>query len=156
MPPHKFTNWAQTFSCVAAEYHEPSCLADVRALVRKANRNGSRVKVVGAGHSPSDLACTTGIMLSLDRMNQVLKVDKTKNQVTVQGGIRLKDLHRRLDAEGLAMSNLGSISEQSLAGAISTATHGTGWNYGVLSTTIVDMEVRRAATASPARTHFVC
>jgi FAD/FMN-containing dehydrogenase len=60
--------------------------------------------------------------------------------VTAEAGIRLSQLHEHLDEAGLALSNLGSISEQSLAGAISTGTHGTGFQFGILSSTVFPLD----------------
>ena len=74
-------------------------------------------------------------------MNAVEHVDAAAGRVTVQAGIRLRDLCDELAAVGLAMPNLGDINAQSIAGAISTATHGTGAGLGNLATTIVGMEL---------------
>ena len=90
--------------------------------------------MVGAGHSFTDIACTDGVLVSLDRYNKVLDVDRANNTITVQAGIRLRELNEALAAEGLSMSNLGDIAYQSMAGAISTGTHGTGPGFGNLST----------------------
>ena len=109
-------------------------------MVRAANA-GLRVKVVGAGHSFTDAACTDGILLSLDRLNSIENIDPEHHRVTVQAGIRLYDLNDKLAAAGLAMPNLGDIAYQSIAGAIGTATHGTGLMFGNLATTIVGMEI---------------
>lgn len=103
-------------------------------MIAGAVAKGRRVKVVGAGHSFTDIACTDGVMISLDRYNRVLDVDHENQTITVQAGIRLGALNEALAAEGLAMSNLGDIAYQSVAGAISTGTHGTGPGFGNLST----------------------
>ena len=102
---------------------------------------GQRVKAIGAGHSFTAAAMTNGVLLSLDAMNAVEHVDVATGRVTVQAGIRLRDLCDELAAVGLAMPNLGDINAQSIAGAISTATHGTGAGLGNLATTIVGMEL---------------
>ena len=107
--------------------------------MRKAAAAGERVKVIGGRHSFTDTAMTDGHLLSLDAMNQVLAVDG--NDVTVQAGIRLRDLNERLSELGLAMPNLGDINVQSIAGATSTATHGTGVEFANLATNIVGLEI---------------
>jgi L-gulonolactone oxidase len=84
------------------------------------------VRVAGSGHSFSDIACSEGMLLRLDRMTRVLDVDRGSAAVRVQAGISIHDLGRHLHEHGLAMENLGDIDVQSIAGAISTATHGTG------------------------------
>ena len=90
----------------------------------RAVAGAGRVKVAGSGHSFTDIACTDGVMLDMSRMRRVLGVDG--NEVTVEAGITLRDLGEELRARGLAMENQGDVDPQTLAGAISTATHGTG------------------------------
>jgi L-gulono-1,4-lactone dehydrogenase len=94
-----------------------------------------RVKVAGSGHSFSDIACTDGVMVDLSGMNRVLCVEGEK--VTVEAGITLHDLGEQLAARGLAMENQGDVDPQTLAGSISTATHGTGGRFGNLSSQVV-------------------
>ena len=107
--------------------------------MQSAAGRGQRVKVIGAGHSFTDIACTDGIQVSLDNYNRVLDVDRAGGTVTVQAGIRLRDLNEALAREGLAMSNLGDIAYQSIAGAISTGTHGTGRKFGNLATFVKEL-----------------
>ncbi len=84
------------------------------------------MRVAGSGHSFTAAVLTDGTLLSLDRMGAVLDVDPSSGLVRVEAGIRLHALSQALAERGLAMPNLGDIDEQSIAGAISTATHGTG------------------------------
>jgi L-gulono-1,4-lactone dehydrogenase len=98
-----------------------------------------RVKVAGSGHSFTDIACTDGVMIDLSRMRRVLSVDG--NDVTVEAGITLHDLGEELRARGLAMENQGDVDPQTLAGAISTATHGTGGGFGNLSSQVVGVRL---------------
>lgn len=136
-----FQNWSGTRHCTPVARAEPQGEAGIEQLVRHSARTGLRLKPVGAGHSWSDIACTDGVMLSLDRYADVLDVDRERHRVTVQAGIRLSDLGARLRDSGMAMSVLGSISEQSVAGAISTGTHGSGLGFGNLATSVVDMRL---------------
>jgi L-gulonolactone oxidase len=99
------------------------------------------VKVYGAGHSFTAIALTDGQLLSLDDYAQVLHADPQTQRVTVQAGIRLQKLNIELDARGLAMPNLGDIAYQSIAGAISTATHGTGRDFGGIATQVIGMRI---------------
>ena len=119
----------------------PASTAEVAAAVVDAHRAGHRVKAIGAGHSFTAAAMTNGVLLSLERMNKVLDIDIARQRVTVQAGITLKALGEHLAAAGLAMPNLGDINVQSVAGAINTATHGTGIDLGNLATTIVGIEL---------------
>ncbi len=136
-----FRNWAGNQVCVPQEILRPGSPAAVAAIVGRAAAGGLTVKAVGSGHSFTDAACTHGILMSLDRLAAVEAVDTARGRVTVQAGIRLDALNRRLDEAGLAMPNLGDIDRQSLAGATATATHGTGMGLGNLATTIVGMEM---------------
>ena len=136
-----FRNWAGNQVCVPEEILRPGSPTEVAAVVRRAAEGGLPVKAAGSGHSFTDAACTRGILLSLDRLAAVEAVDTVRHRVTVQAGIRLDALNRRLDAAGLALPNLGDIDRQSLAGATATATHGTGTGLGNLSTTIVGMDI---------------
>lgn len=137
----EFRNWAGNQVCLPAGQHRPGSTATVSTIVSKAAANGETVKAVGSGHSFTAAACTSGQMLSLDRMNRVESIDLEHNQVTVQAGITLADLNAALAEVGLAMPNLGDIAYQTVAGAIATATHGTGLLLGNLATTIVGMEI---------------
>lgn len=132
-------NWAGNQRCVPARVHEPASTEEVAAIVRTAAEAGERVKVIGGAHSFTDVAMTDGHLLSLDAMDRVLGVDG--NDVRVQAGIRLHALNDALAARGLAMPNLGDIDRQSIAGAVSTATHGTGAELGNIATTIVGLEL---------------
>lgn len=133
----RFFNWARNHHCRPQEYVQPGSEDELAAVVRTATTRGGRIRVIGAGHSWSAAAMSDDVLVNLDRLNKVLDVDHERHQVTVEAGIRLYQLTERLDEHGLAMSNLGSISEQSVAGAISTATHGTGIEFGNLSSQVL-------------------
>ncbi len=134
-------NWAGNQVCIPDGVHLPGTTAEVATVVAAAHAAGSRVKAIGGGHSFTGAAMTNGALLSLDRMDAVQRVDHESGQVTVQAGIRLRHLNERLAEVGLAMPNLGDIDVQSIAGAIGTATHGTGLAFGNLATTVVGLEV---------------
>lgn len=114
----------------------------VRA-VRWAVRNGLAVRAVGGGHSFTPAAVTDGVLLSLDHVRRVEKVERDDDGalVTVGAGIRLHQLNRELAALGLAMENLGDIDRQSIAGAVATGTHGTGARFGGLATQLRGMRI---------------
>lgn len=135
-------NWAGNQRCVPGAVHRPSTTSEVAAIVRRASDAGEQVKVIGGGHSFTDTAMTHGHLLSLDAMNRVLDVGGLDGcDVRVQAGIRLYELNEQLARRGLAMPNLGDIDRQSIAGATSTATHGTGAEFGNLATRIVGIEL---------------
>jgi L-gulono-1,4-lactone dehydrogenase len=140
-----FTNWSGLASCTPAQRLTPSTEDELIAVVADAARSNRRVKVVGAGHSFTPIAMTDGVLLSLDRLDRVIDADTTTGLVTVEAGIRLKHLNDELATRGLAMANLGDIVEQSVAGALSTGTHGTGIGLANLSSFVDGM---RLVTAS--------
>jgi L-gulonolactone oxidase len=105
-------------------------------IVRLAVQNKKHIKVVGSGHSPSDLALTNDYMISIHKLNRVLAVDQEKGIITVEAGMDLHTLHQVLKNNGMALSNLGSISDQSVAGVMATASHGTGTAFGSLPTMV--------------------
>eukprot|EP00455_Lapot_gusevi_P019685 TRINITY_DN209_c0_g1_i3.p1 TRINITY_DN209_c0_g1~~TRINITY_DN209_c0_g1_i3.p1 ORF type:complete len:435 (+),score=145.46 TRINITY_DN209_c0_g1_i3:43-1347(+) len=139
-----WSNWDKNQVCHPTALLYPSSEQELISIVQKATAQGKRVKVVGAGHSFSGIALTDGIMISLDKYNKVVGVDKSNpNNIlaTVQAGIRLKDLNPALDRLGVAMMNLGEVSEQSVAGATSTSTHGTGATLGSVSSYIAGIRI---------------
>jgi FAD-linked oxidoreductase len=119
-------NWAGDERCSPASVRRPGSVEEVSHALLDAARAGRRVRVAGSGHSFSDIACTSGMLLQMGRMSRVLDVDRGSGAVRVQAGITIHELSARLREHGLAMENLGDIDVQSIAGAISTATHGTG------------------------------
>lgn len=139
--PQPFVNWAKNQRSAPAARHLPEDEAAIAALVREVRARGETLRVVGAGHSWSDAALTEQHLVSLDRHAGIVAVDRQRLRVTVKAGTRLRDLIATLDAHGLALTNLGSIAEQSVAGAISTGTHGTGLTHGVLATQVVAMRL---------------
>lgn len=134
-------NWGRTAESRPSERRQPVDVEEVAVLVADAARNGHRVKTVGSGHSFTDIACTDGIHVDLSAMDGIHAVDHESRVVTVGAGISLRRLNRELADRGLALPNLGDIDRQSIAGAMATATHGTGQTFGNLSTGIVGMEL---------------
>lgn len=131
-----FHNWGQTITCKPTSYCQPDTENDVAAIVRDAAAANKHVRVVGAGHSWAPLVLTRDVLVNLDKLTMI-HTDVPNRKAQVQAGIRLKDLIPGLRNAGLALANLGSITEQSIAGAISTGTHGTGLTIGSIGTQIV-------------------
>jgi L-gulono-1,4-lactone dehydrogenase len=138
---HRFRNWDGSLECRPDRFYRPASVEELGEIVREASAGGRTVRVVGAGHSWSPLVITDDTLINLDKLDHVVSVDAEQQRVTVQAGIRIKELNHILPKHGLAMRNLGSIGEQSIAGAISTATHGTGIKFGGLHTQVVEMEL---------------
>ncbi len=129
---YRFLNWAQNESCTAQNYYQPESEEELIALIK----SNSKIRVVGTGHSWNTICLQTETLINLDHYNKVIELDKQNLWLRVQPGIKLWQLNEWLDKQGLALKNLGSISHQSLAGAISTGTHGSGINYQILASQI--------------------
>jgi FAD/FMN-containing dehydrogenase len=138
---HTFENWAHTLKFKPERFLEPDSEAGVVDIVKDALAKGTTVRTQGAGHCWSHFVVTDHTLIQLDDLDKGLVADVPNLRYTVQAGIRLKRLIDNLAADGLAMKNLGSITEQSIAGAISTGTHGTGLSLGNLSSSIVGMKL---------------
>jgi L-gulono-1,4-lactone dehydrogenase len=132
-----WSNWSRGQSCAPAEHVRPATRAELSEAVAR----GRAVRVAGAGHSFSGVVPTDGTLLSLDRLDRVLDIDRDSGLVRAEAGIRLHRLVRELHAHGLALPNLGDIDAQSLAGALGTGTHGTGRKIGNLATSVEAMEL---------------
>lgn len=137
----RWRNWAGNQVCAPLRIHRPSTEAELALLVQEARAAGERVKVVGSGHSFTGAALTDGHLVDLSRYNAVLEVEQTSGRVEVQAGITLKRLNEELWRHGLAMRNLGDVAYQTISGAISTGTHGTGLSFGCLATQVVGLRV---------------
>ncbi|MBN9213324.1 MAG: FAD-linked oxidoreductase [Microbacterium sp. SCN 70-200] len=130
-------NWART-EHIRPQYVEyPSTIEAVRRSVRAAATRGRPIKAVGAGHSFTGIAVAPGTLLELTELSGLVSVDRERSRARLLAGTRLHRIPALLAPYGLAMTNLGDIDRQSIAGAISTGTHGTGARFGGLSTQIV-------------------
>ena len=132
----RWRNWGRSVVAEPVRIAHPASVDEVVATVRDAAARGLTVKAVGAGHSFTDIAATSGVLLSLDALSGILAVDAPARRVRVAAGTRLFDLGPLLAAHGLALQNMGDIDRQSIAGATSTGTHGTGIRFGGLAAQI--------------------
>ncbi len=139
VPPEGWRNWAGDQRCTPARRVAPGTTAELAETVARASGQGLTVRVAGAGHSFSDIALTDGVMIGMRRMNRVLEADRPSGLVKVQAGITIRELGAELDTWGLAMENLGDIDVQTIAGAISTATHGTGARLRNISSQVAEL-----------------
>jgi L-gulono-1,4-lactone dehydrogenase len=139
-----WTNWAGDESCRPAAVERPGSVDELSDVVRQATAAGRTVRAVGAGHSFGDLVPTSGTIVSLDALSGLLGVDAAAGLARVAAGTRLGDLSVLLAAHGLALANLGDIDRQSVGGAMSTATHGTGRRLGNLATQIEALDIMLA------------
>ena len=119
-------NWGRNVRSHPVRVAEPRTTAEVAEVVRSGADAGLVVKPVGAGHSFTPIAATDGVQVNLRHLDRLLHHDVATGRVTVHAGISLRALNRILDDLGLALPNLGDVDPQSVAGAVSTGTHGTG------------------------------
>jgi L-gulono-1,4-lactone dehydrogenase len=134
-------NWARNQACTPAAWETPRSLLEVVEALGRARAAGQTVKVAGSGHSFTDAACTDGRLLCLDLLDRVLAVDPEARTITVEAGITIRQLNRELAERGLALANLGDIDRQTISGALSTGTHGTGARLGGLATFVRGLEL---------------
>ncbi|GII76399.1 FAD-linked oxidoreductase [Sphaerisporangium rufum] len=134
-----FRNWAGNQSATPAEVRTPATTAEVVQAVRDAARRGVRVRMTGTGHSFTGVALTDGIMLRPDRLTGIR--DAGDGRVRVAAGTPLRVLNEELHRRGHALSNMGDITEQTVAGAVQTGTHGTGREIGGLADQVAELEM---------------
>ncbi|HQY62709.1 MAG: FAD-binding protein [Myxococcales bacterium] len=137
----RFLNWAGTVSTRPSSWREPTSEDEVAGLVAEARERGGRVRVVGAGHSWSEVAAPNDVAVSLDRLAGLVSLDPERGLATVRAGTRLRDLNAALAARGYALPIVGSIAAQSLAGATATGTHGSSLVHGNLASLVRAMKL---------------
>ncbi|TDZ38596.1 putative D-arabinono-1,4-lactone oxidase [Colletotrichum spinosum] len=141
---HAHHTWAKTFHSLPELYIQPDSLEAIEAVVNLARKHRRRLVTVGCGHSPSNITCTSNWLLNLDKYNRIISVDRSTGLARIQSGIRLYKLCDELERHGLAMPNLGSINQQSIAGAISTGTHGSSLYHGLMSEDVLSLKITLA------------
>ena len=137
----QWRNWAGDQRCLPARIAVPGGRGELVEEVKRAAEGALTVRAVGYGHSFSDVACTGGLMLDLRRLDRILDVDQDAGLIKVEAGVDLRRLNEAIWGYGLALENLGDIDRQSVAGAISTATHGTGSRFRNLSSLVAGLEL---------------
>lgn len=134
------TNWAGNYTFTAPELRTPGSVAEAQTIVAAARK----VRVLGSGHSFNDIADSEGTQLSLSAFERVIRIDAARRRVAVDGGIRYGDLAPVLQAGGWALANLASLPHISIAGAVMTATHGSGSAIGNLATQVASLDLLTA------------
>ncbi|WP_329462592.1 D-arabinono-1,4-lactone oxidase [Streptomyces sp. NBC_01431] len=134
-------NWAGNVTARPAREVSPASAAELADVVRRAAEDGLKVKAVGTGHSFTAVAATDGVLIRPDLLTGIRGIDRTALTVTVEAGTPLKRLNAALAREGLSLTNMGDIMEQTVAGATSTGTHGTGRDSASISAQIKGLEL---------------
>ncbi|MEH7419492.1 FAD-binding protein [Neobacillus drentensis] len=133
----KKRNWAGNFQYSTTNWHEPESVEEVQQLVSSLKK----LRVIGSRHSFNSIADSEENMVSLHKLNRVLSIDREKQTVTVEAGINYGELGFVLQQHGFALHNLASLPHISVAGAIATATHGSGNLNQNLAAAVRAMEV---------------
>jgi hypothetical protein len=131
------------------QFLTPASLAELVAIVNKAEREGKRVRMTGSGHSFSDVAQGEDYLLSPRGLVRALPLERSElradapegHYVRVESGVRIRELNQYLDRHGMALSNMGGYDAQTIVGAASTGTHGSGLHHGPIASQIVSLEL---------------
>ncbi len=134
-------NWAGNITWNPSEIAYPTSEEAIQQIVLKAANDRKKIRIIGTGHSFTPLCKTDDILISLDKFQGLVNTNKDKVQATVKAGTKLNYLGELLFKEGMAMENLGDIDVQSIAGTISTGTHGTGKKFGTISTQVIALRL---------------
>ena len=133
-------NWAGNQVCESTQIIIPSSKKELQESISKAVRENKKIRAYGSGHSWSDIVCTDAYLIDTSKLNNVLSLDKKAGKIRVQAGIKLKDLVAYLAKHGLALPNQPAVLDQSIAGTLATATHGTG-HTGTLADFVTEVEL---------------
>jgi FAD-linked oxidoreductase len=136
-----WTNWAGNQSAAGIRMERPADTEAVASAVRRAAERGQRIKALGSGHSFTGIGRPDDVAVDLSALEGLQEVDQELGTVVVGAGTPLHRLNDLLAGVGLAMANLGDIDAQTVAGAISTGTHGTGEKFGGISTQVIGLEM---------------
>jgi L-gulonolactone oxidase len=134
-------NWAGNQAMSPAQVSHPSSAEEISRAVKEAAASGRRVKAIGSGHSFTSIGLTDGVLLQLDRYDRLVSVEADTGLVTAEGGMPLHRLNALLTEHGLGLTNMGDIDVQTVAGAISTGTHGTGRASGSIAHQVAALEL---------------
>ncbi|MGX6600815.1 FAD-binding protein [Micromonosporaceae bacterium Da 78-11] len=136
----RITNWAGNIVFGARRFHRPGSVTELRDIIGAAD---GQVRVLGSGHSFNRMADTDGDLISLAALPRVVEISEDRTSVRVDGGIRYGELAGALHAAGLALHNMASLPHISVAGAVATATHGSGVRNANLATAVSAVELLR-------------
>jgi FAD-linked oxidoreductase len=137
-------NWVGYQECEPARFVEPAGVAELAEILKTASTEGHAVRVVGSGHSFTPLVPTDGVLISLDKFTGLVEVDKAQARASIRAGTKLHHLGPLLWDQGLGLENQGDIDRQSIAGAVSTGTHGTGIRFGSISNQVQALRLMTA------------
>lgn len=141
--PRRWRNWSGSHRVTPQEIVHVTSTSDIEHAVARATRARTTLRPVGSGHSFSAVAVAPNMQLELSDFTGITAIDRKRKRkrVTVRSGTKLWQIPRLIAPLGLAMQNLGDINRQSILGAISTSTHGTGLQFGGLGSQVVGLTI---------------
>ncbi|MYS25229.1 FAD-linked oxidoreductase [Streptomyces sp. DvalAA-14] len=134
-------NWAGNVTARPARVAAPASVAELAEVLRRAAADGLTAKAVGSGHSFTAAAATDGVLIRPEGLTAIRSVDPAAGTVTAEAGVQLRQLNAVLAEQGLSLTNMGDIMEQTVAGATGTGTHGTGRDSGSIAAQIRAFEL---------------
>ncbi|MFD1926667.1 D-arabinono-1,4-lactone oxidase [Sporosarcina siberiensis] len=134
----EWTNWAGNVKASPHYSYSPKNVSDVQEIIDSCRIRGQSLRVTGAAHSFSPIACPDNETMSLDHLSGLISYDSMAMEARLRAGTYLYDAVIQLGSVGMAFENMGDIQEQTIAGAVSTGTHGTGISLGSLSSQVVE------------------
>ncbi|MCX5371494.1 D-arabinono-1,4-lactone oxidase [Streptomyces sp. NBC_00103] len=134
-------NWGGNVAARPVREVTPASVDELAEAVRRAAEDGLKVKAVGTGHSFTSIAATDGVLIRPQLLTGIRNIDRDNMTVTVEAGTPLKRLNLALAREGLSLTNMGDIMEQTVSGATSTGTHGTGRESASIAAQIKGLEL---------------
>ncbi|MFP4510053.1 MAG: D-arabinono-1,4-lactone oxidase [Spirochaetaceae bacterium] len=141
----QWRNWDGRVRCEPQQYLEPATEQEAAELLARVAGDGRHLRVAGSGHSFTPLVRSNDVLVSVRKLRGIIKLDRDRQEVEVGAGTVLRDLSPALAQEGFALENLGDIDEQTVAGAISTGTHGTGLALGGLASGVTALRIATTA-----------
>lgn len=136
----QWQNWTGYVTAVPEQKLAPQSIEELQQIVKTAVKENKRVRVTGAAHSFSGCAQPEEIAVTLHHMRGIDHVDQGAKEVTLFAGTYLHEIGDLLREHGFALENMGDIQNQTIAGSISTGTHGTGITLGSVSSQVVAWE----------------
>jgi L-gulonolactone oxidase len=147
----RWSNWSNRVKCHPSKLYQPSSESEIINLVSQANANSTSLRVAGSGHSFTELVPSREWLMNLKNYTGLTSINVKKGTATFRAGTQLSEVTESLFKKGFALENMGDIDKQSLAGALSTGTHGTGINFGVMSTQLTTINI-----VTPSRSLVQC
>jgi len=139
--PREVFNWSNTHSCSPAEIYTPSSLSELVQVIKHANKNQTKVRVRGSGSASSPIGSTSECLMSLEKLNKVVYVDKRHSTVRVEAGVPLHSLNDILAEFGMAITCLSPTVTQTVGGAVATGAHGSSIKDGSMSDRIIALDI---------------